>query len=104
LASILPTGTRLDHSARGELAQYAAKGLLGDAEGLQECADRLVRLSRDEIERPMMGAAHALLGKALIGLLVKMAIAEEEQLGTAANLGFTEEKGGSGRDSHIDLI
>ena len=52
--------------------------------------------------RAMMRPAHALLGQAFVGLPVEMAVAEEKQLGAAANLGFAEEEGGSGRDSHID--
>jgi len=48
--------------------------------------------------------AHALLRKALIGLLIKMGVAEKQQLGAAADFGFAQEKRGSGRDSHIDLM
>ena len=52
----------------------------------------------------VVGAAHALFCKTFVCLPIKMAVAKEEQFGTAAYFGLAEKERGSGRDSHIDLM
>jgi hypothetical protein len=74
----LPGG--FDQPVLDQRPQHAVQRLLGDAEDAQQVVHRGARAAVDEVDRPVMRAAIALLGEDPVGVGGETAIGEEHRL------------------------
>src|SRR5262249_34679935 len=69
-----------------ELFQHAAKALLGDLQDVEQIGDPQARMSGDEVQYAMMGAAEAEVPQNRVGVAGEVAIGEEQQFGVGQQL------------------
>src|SRR5512145_1857476 len=82
-ATLAPVGDArllLDPPGVDHLLQHRGKALLGDLEDFQKVRDPEPRMTLDEVQNAMVGAAETKLGEDGIGIAREIAVGEKKQL------------------------
>ena len=105
LAAIVRAGLLQDELLPNQLAEDAAQALLGDAQDRQELADGHPRVSSDEMNDAVMGAAKTVSRQDRVGLGGEITIREKQQLDPLPHLFLGHDRRRSGQIyvRHIDL-
>ena len=80
LAAVSGPGLLSHVAVVNEVAQYAAKALLGDLQDIEQVRDAHAGMAIDEMKHAMVRAAEAEPGKQFVGVADEVAIGEEQKL------------------------
>ena len=73
--------------------QHTVEGLLGDLQDRQQFRHADARVGADEIDRPVMGAAHVVIGQDGVGFAREVTVGEEQQFHGVAQVVIARRQG-----------